>query len=193
MVKSLLENGAEINAKCDRGLTSLYRATCEGYETIVELLLERGGEFDLLAHAGCNMLLGATFRGHEAIVAILLKQITCTEVENKDSNELLLKAKDEKGHKPLVWATRHRYEDMVKLLLDKGADIESKDNCGCTPLIYALLCGRPYMPIVKKFLDYDADANAEDDEGQTPLSVIKRNPTLIDQLEKYIPGLKIDR
>ena len=31
---------------------------------------------------------------------------------------------------PLLWAAREGYEDMVKQLLDRGADLKAKDELG---------------------------------------------------------------
>ncbi|TGO52552.1 hypothetical protein BCON_0139g00180 [Botryotinia convoluta] len=217
MVKSMLENGAEVNAKCERGSTPLYEAASQGHVTIVELLLEKGGKVDLLTEFGCGLLSEAISRGHEAVVAILLKQSACTEVENKDNNGLMLKAvgiailggklailklllekspninqKGVRGETPLFWAIYLRREDMVRLLINKGADIELKDNYGCTLLMFALLQGETYMPMVKTLLDCGADINAENNEGRTPLSIIKGNTTLVGLLGAERTVIEID-
>ncbi|KAM0307192.1 hypothetical protein ACHAO8_010528 [Botrytis cinerea] len=217
MVKLLLEYGAEINAKCGGGLTSLDQAVVVGSMIIVDLLLKRGAEVDLRMESPHNTLLSSIYWGNDAVVAILLDQGVCPETETTKMNHLLIKAirvaiskgrlpilkllltksysidgKDGGGRTPLFWAIDSRRENMINSLLNSGANIESKDKYGWTPLMFAIIQGA-YLPVVKILLDRGADINAEDDEGQTPLSVIKRNPTLIDQLETYIPGLKIDR
>jgi Ankyrin repeats (3 copies) len=40
-----------------------------------------------------------------------------------------------------VWAAKYGQEAMVKLLLEKGADIESKSHNGRTPLSWAVKSG----------------------------------------------------
>lgn len=35
---------------------------------------------------------------------------------------------------PLLWAAANRHQAVVRLLLEKGAELESKDKQGCTPL-----------------------------------------------------------
>lgn len=64
------------------------------------------------------------------------------------------------------------FEAIVKLLLDKGADIEAKDNSGQTPLSWVTCGGR--KDIVKLLLDKGADIEARDHFGQTPLSLATR-------------------
>jgi ankyrin repeat protein len=63
----------------------------------------------------------------------------------------------EKGHK-----------DIVQLLLNKGADLESKSNSGRTPLSWAAKSGD--KDIVQLLLDKGADHELKEDYGQTPLS-----------------------
>jgi ankyrin repeat protein len=57
----------------------------------------------------------------------------------------------------------------VKLLLDKNADIESKDDgYGLTPLSWAAMKG--HEAVLKLLLDKDADVESKDEYGWTPLS-----------------------
>ncbi|TGO41611.1 hypothetical protein BHYA_0019g00420 [Botrytis hyacinthi] len=194
-VKLLLENGAEINAKCHNGSTALYRATIQGHKTIVDFLLGRSGKVDLLIEFGYDVLLGAVSRDNEAVVAILLNHSACTEVEDKENNELLLEAVRRailRGKLATLKAISHGHEDMVRVLIEKGADIALKDNYGCTPLMYALLRGNPSMPIVKIFLDCGADINAENNQGWTPVYIIERNTTLVGLLGTDRTAIEID-
>ena len=60
---------------------------------------------------------------------------------------------------------------MVKLLLDTGkVDVNSKDNYGRTPLLFAASRGRE--AVVKLLVDTGkVDVNSKDAYGQTPLSL----------------------
>ncbi|KAL7924341.1 hypothetical protein ACQKWADRAFT_267042 [Trichoderma austrokoningii] len=59
------------------------------------------------------------------------------------------------------------HEAIVKLLLEKGADKEAKDNEGQTPLFLAATYGQE--AVVKLLLEKGADIEAKDNKGQTPL------------------------
>ena len=60
----------------------------------------------------------------------------------------------------LLAATRKGDLAQVKMLLDKGASVNSKSPYGSTPLFFA--CNRGYVDIVKLLLDRGAEVNVED-------------------------------
>jgi len=53
----------------------------------------------------------------------------------------------------------HGHDDMVRLLLDSGANIESRAKFGSTPLLYAVHGG--HITTVELLLDHGADINVE--------------------------------
>ena len=59
---------------------------------------------------------------------------------------------------------------MVKLLLEKGANVNAKDNGnGAPPLIIAALAG--HKEVAEMLIGKGADVNAKDNEGNTALSL----------------------
>ncbi|KAF7155865.1 hypothetical protein CNMCM5623_008745 [Aspergillus felis] len=69
---------------------------------------------------------------------------------------------------PLSWAAENGHEAMVKQLLDKGADIDTRDKNGQTPLLLAAANG--YEAAVKQLLEKGADPDSRTyDYGFTPL------------------------
>jgi FOG: Ankyrin repeat len=57
--------------------------------------------------------------------------------------------------------------DIVKALLERGADINSRDYRGRTPLFEA--CKHDLGPIMQVLLDHGADARIADRGGRTPM------------------------
>lgn len=70
-------------------------------------------------------------------------------------------------NKPMINAAKGGNAEKVKLLLEKGADVDAKDNSGNTALIYAAVNG--HIETVKILVEKGADVNAEDKDGLTAL------------------------
>jgi ankyrin repeat domain-containing protein 50 len=80
-----------------------------------------------------------------------------------------LETKDDIGRTPLSWAARYGHEALVKLLLEKGAELETKDEeYGQTPLSWA--ARNEHEAVVKLLLEKGAKLETKDDIGRTPLS-----------------------
>ena len=67
----------------------------------------------------------------------------------------------------LLEAAANGQTDMVKAFLDKGANIEIKNDAGATPLIFASAKGQ--QVVVALLLDRGANVNAKTTSGITPL------------------------
>jgi ankyrin repeat protein len=67
------------------------------------------------------------------------------------------------GHHSHAWLGTVR---RLKLLLDRNADVESKDEYGLTPISHAT--GNGHEAVVKLLLDRNADIESKDEYGWTP-------------------------
>ncbi len=77
--------------------------------------------------------------------------------------------KDETGRSALHVAASNNYEKVDKLI-EKGADVDAKDDLGNTPLINAAKEYRFGMPdVVRSLLNHNADLEAKDQNGMTAL------------------------
>ena len=73
----------------------------------------------------------------------------------------------------LMVASLLGYKNIVKILLDLGADINAKDNNGQTALMRATDHG--YTEIITLLLDKGADINANNNDGKSALKVAIEN------------------
>jgi hypothetical protein len=75
---------------------------------------------------------------------------------------------ESKGTTPLHWASYLGNEKIVRFLLNRGADLEAKDEeYGATPLMFAVW--RLNDEVVKILIHSGANVNQTDYEGRTPL------------------------
>jgi ankyrin repeat protein len=76
------------------------------------------------------------------------------------------------GSTPLEFAIQSKRIDLVRLLIERGTNVNSKGGSGWTPLHEAAAAGNP--DIIQLLLESGADINAKDYRGYTPLDVANR-------------------
>ena len=123
---SLLEQGADVNAKNKDGWTPLHSAAKEDAFTTAAVLLEQGADVNARDKFGWTPLhLAAAKEDASATAAVLLEQ-------GADVN-----AKDKFGGTPLHSAASNNAYETAEVLLNKGADVNVKDHRGRGPLYWA--------------------------------------------------------
>ena len=86
---------------------------------------------------------------------------------NKEVNiKTLINAVDKENNTALILASKFGYHEIVKILIENGADIDARNNENSTALIEA---SSFYYEVVKLLIENGADINAKDNEGTTPL------------------------
>ena len=87
---------------------------------------------------------------------------------NDDLNEDLNEDLNDGTKFPLHSAARHGYLDIVKVLIESGANVEVKEeNYDCTPLHYA--ASNEHLEITKLLVEKKADVNSMNKSNETPL------------------------
>jgi len=142
--------------------TLLHFAAGVGSLEIVEELLRLGAQADLPDEFGWTPLHEACAHGHTAIVARFIDVHSNLEGISKNKHETALHL-----------AARSGFEEIVKLLLDAGANREVRNDHGETPLHVAAADGN--RAIMRLLLDARADVNARNFAGETPLHIAARD------------------
>jgi ankyrin repeat protein len=105
-------DGDLVGAWSDDGFTPLHLAAFFGQGSAVRLLLDRGA--DVGAVSRNDMKVQAL---HSAVAARSMEIVAALLVGGADPN-----ARQEGGYTPLMAAEEHEDEDMVRLLMDHGAE-----------------------------------------------------------------------
>jgi ankyrin repeat protein len=185
-VKLLLDNGADVDAKWDGyrdGATPLHLAAAKGHTETAKLLLDRGALINAENERGDWRIYGtpldaAASEGHTETVKLLLDRGARVEQQTSTLSPSVSSSLDRAIHAGLnnfraitrTTPTLHRaifHPKVVKLLLDKGADVNVAQKDGATALHAAASEG--HTETVKLLLDRGADVNAENDSRETPL------------------------
>ncbi len=86
-----------------------------------------------------------------------------------DSKPNLVNAKDSVGFTSLHWAAIDGSEEVIELLLSRGADVNAPSSEGYTSLHNAARSG--HKQIIKLLLDHGAAMNVRSKKGATPLGL----------------------
>jgi ankyrin repeat protein len=151
----------DINCTDDLNRTPLMKAVEINHLNLVKILLkEEGLDLGVKSQYGFTALSYAAWNGYTKIIEAML-----------GSDKVLqqhLEFKDEDGFTPLALAAWCGYSEIVKLLLEKGADVNTRDNCGCTPL--RLASYRGMQGVVREILQRkDVDFKTTNDAETTAL------------------------
>ncbi len=87
-VQTLLADGAEVNARNNRGVTALIMAAMEGHTEVAKFLLEKGADINAKSNNGLTALVAARSRGYTDIVQLLGKTVTPAVLIRKDGPRL---------------------------------------------------------------------------------------------------------
>jgi uncharacterized protein len=125
VVKLLLENGAEVNAKDFSGYTPLARAVGSNKKETVLLLIDKGADMNNRDKFGMTPLMRAVQAGHTDMVKLLI---------DKGADKDL---KDNNGTTAIMWAVKERAPESLKALVDAKGDINAVDKDGKSALALA--------------------------------------------------------
>ncbi len=155
-VRTLVSQGADVNASLGDGMTALHWAAERGDDALVPLLLAAGASASVRTRVGDYTPLHLAARsGSATAVTALLAAGASTAVTTSTS-----------GVQPIHLAAGSGSVETVTALLDHGADVNARENeWAQTPLIFAAAANR--AAVVRTLLARGADVHHK----TTPLNV----------------------
>lgn len=145
VVKFLINAGADVSAFDFPGLTALHWAAYKGHKDIVSLLLENGANPSSLPYHLMHTLRDPTAKGSMGLTAML-------DRTNDDGSLLFAKAP------PLHWAVAGGHDDIVRQLLDRGADLHM-ESLGTSHTALETAADRGNDELIKLLMNAGAHAS----------------------------------
>ena len=157
IVETLLSSGLDINSRGNDGTTPLMMAAATGREKTVNLLLSKGADPHLKNFMGRNLLHAAAEGGNSSIVMRAF------------SYDIDINAKDDDcSATPLIIAVKQNHIEVVKYLLQKGADISLTTEPEKRNALH-IASQEGSVAVIEMLLSYDLRPDSRDGEGNTPL------------------------
>ena len=196
-VKLLLSKGADVNVKNVRGETALDTVAGEWSQAVEEVYSYVGGllqiqlDIERIKAARPNIadiLRERTSKTDDDIwsaaksgnIEAVMKHISA-------GNDINIRSVS--GATPLIAASTGGQTEIIRLLIEKGADVNLREDVGgSTALLAAAFFG--HTEIVEMLIDKGADVNARNLSSETPLDTVSApwSPELA-EIYKFIAGL----
>ncbi|XP_018537553.1 protein phosphatase 1 regulatory subunit 12A isoform X5 [Lates calcarifer] len=194
MVQFLVESGSDVNRGDNEGWTPLHAAASCGFIQIAKYLIEHGAHVGAVNSEGELPLDVATEDAMERLLKAEIKK-QAIDVDNARKEEERIMLQDAMAvlagsgtltphpntkATALHVAAAKGYIEVLKVLLQCGVDVDSRDIDGWTPLHAATHWGQE--EVCTLLADHMCDMAAVNNVGQTPLDVADEN--LVDTLEE---------
>jgi ankyrin repeat protein len=147
-VRTLIQQKADLNATQADGMTALHWAARQNDLETVQMLIKAGAKVDVATRYGVTPFYLAAVNGNTAMIDAFLRAGVNPNTANPG------------GETALMTAVRTGKLDAIRLLIDRGADVNAKEEVrGQTALMWAVLENHPEA--VKLLLEKGADINAQ--------------------------------
>ena len=164
VVRLLLSYRATVNmhSQAMNWTTPLWEAVYNNHPTISRILLEKGANVNEPNAAGLTPLLYTAEKGFEDVASVLLDFHADVTIKSRF------------GVPALCLAAMHGHHNIVRLLLYRGANVDSLCDSDRSTALHAAAIGN-HEAVVRLLLEHGASVNGKDEQGRTPVFWAKKN------------------
>jgi ankyrin repeat protein len=206
-VELFLAAGIDLNAQNASGFTALMAAAKNGRMEIVNKLLDQKVNVDAQSKQGVTALMLAAENNQSEIVNLLLKKNADPNLQDQTGWSALMKAvyqgnakcvealaarSRQEVNRGLLVAALTGHQEIAKILLDNGAEVDTRADDGRTPLMLA--AGKGDNDLVAFLLKAGADPTLIDQSGVAAgsLARAKGHKEVADRLQHAAPPPRAD-
>ena len=158
----LRTKGARIDARDKEGCTPLGRAVSYGCKEATSYLLDHGADANAADECGWTPLMSAAQKKDLHVVDVLIRR-------GADPNLQTNRLAEEEGQTALHTSASDGFYDIVRRLLDGGADLNLVDKRRMSPLFFAAQEG--HLKIVRLLVNKGANIRLSSDIGLAPVHI----------------------
>ncbi|XP_056597168.1 histone-lysine N-methyltransferase EHMT2 isoform X1 [Triplophysa dalaica] len=157
----LVQAGAKVDAQDKTLRTPLLEAIVNNHIEVVKYLIQSGACVYHAEEDGSTGLHHAAKLGNLEVVTLLLS-----------TGQVDINAQDSGGWTPVIWAAEHKHMDVIRALLNRGADVTLRDKEMNVCLHWASFAGS--VEITEMVLNAGCPLSSVNLHGDTPLHIAAR-------------------
>lgn len=184
IVRLLLAKGADPKATND-GATALLSAVTANDLDMVRLFIEKGVDVNAADALGNTPLQFAASNGNLVMVKLLLSKGAAVDAATTGATKVRKGPVALNHLTALMFAAPYGTPELLRTLIDAGAEVNGRDIRDMTPLMLAVSSETQNPEVVRLLLEKGADVKAKSNLGETALDWARKfgNPRVIRMLE----------
>lgn len=178
MVAELLARGVDPLIRNRQGQTALHLACQSNQAEVAKLVIGRFQDVDLRDNQSQTPLLLAIYRNNSQLAELLLKQ-------GADPNNDVSSQEQNQPDPAICYAAKTGNQELLKILIEGGANVNVQDREGESPLHLAASAGagmfgspnadsnvgQGFVDSIKLLIQHNADINDKNKTNETPIEV----------------------